>query len=78
MADDDGVVGGIKCVADNGGPAKEFGCIARIVAAWKVRLEMLADEICRGHAPVAPVSTRTSCQYCHLTPVCRIGEYDFL
>lgn len=78
VADDEGIVPGGKSVADAGGDLADYGSIAEIVADWHYRLEALGRELQQGRAAVAPASVRTSCRYCHLAPVCRIGEYDFL
>ena len=40
---------------------------------WQLSLQNLADEFLAGHAVVSP-KTRTTCQYCHLSSLCRIGE----
>ena len=44
-----------------------------VEARWGDALGALAGEIAAGHAPVAPRNIRTTCQYCGLQPLCRIG-----
>jgi len=43
------------------------------VAQWRTTLEGIAEEYQQGVARVDPLSA-TTCQYCHLSPVCRIKE----
>ena len=78
IADDEAIVPGVKSVADSGGYLADYGSIAEIVADWQGRLQVLSRELQQGRAAVAPASVRTSCRYCHLDPLCRIGEYTFL
>ena len=40
---------------------------------WREALENLAREFAQGRATVAPLNDM-ACQYCHLSPVCRIRE----
>lgn len=43
------------------------------VAQWRLTLEVIAEEYQQGVARVDPLSA-TTCQFCHLGPVCRIKE----
>ncbi|MGB3621936.1 MAG: PD-(D/E)XK nuclease family protein, partial [Ketobacter sp.] len=45
------------------------------VQQWKHTLELLAQEFLQGHATVTPLK-ETTCQYCHLSSVCRIKELN--
>lgn len=42
--------------------------------SWRTALEALAQEYIQGVARVAPLNP-TTCQYCHLGPLCRIKEH---
>ncbi len=44
------------------------------LARWRTSLERLAAEISEGVATVSPKDLQKSCQYCKLTPFCRIRE----
>jgi ATP-dependent helicase/nuclease subunit B len=57
---------------------EHFKSLDEVIHLWKGKIEFLADEVRQGIAVVAPVSIHTSCQYCDLGPMCRIGEIDFL
>ena len=43
------------------------------VGEWRQTLEQLALEYQQGVASVTPLNNQV-CQYCHLSPVCRIKE----
>lgn len=57
---------------------EDFSSLDDVIDLWKGKIELLADEVRQGIATVSPVSVHTSCQYCDLGPMCRIGEIDFL
>ena len=59
-------------------PMENFGDFSAVIRFWKEKIEWLAREIREGAAMVSPVSRNTSCRYCDLSPVCRIGEIAFL
>ncbi|MEX2367811.1 MAG: PD-(D/E)XK nuclease family protein, partial [Pseudohongiellaceae bacterium] len=40
---------------------------------WQLSLQSLADEFLSGYLAISPKSN-SSCQYCHLAPLCRINE----
>ncbi len=46
-----------------------------LLKEWRVAIECLADEYCRGVARVAPQKEST-CRYCHLHHCCRIREQE--
>ena len=85
IAADDTIIPGVKPVVEDVGPeaggkdAKDGNeGIAAVVGRWRAGLEALAEELFSGYAPIAPVSIRTSCQYCDVAPICRIGECEYL
>ncbi len=45
-----------------------------VLAEWRVTLERLGGEFRAGRAEVAPKDFPRTCQYCSLTPLCRIQE----
>jgi hypothetical protein len=63
---------GIKPMIDvDGADTQQFWSDQKI--RWHRRLEDLAGEFLGGDAQVLP-QTDSSCKYCHLKDVCRIGE----
>lgn len=69
----EGIVPGAGPLVDAGGGMNGDDHLTDLIAKWRVRLAAIADEIRKGHAPVAPVSTADTCRYCELGPFCRIG-----
>jgi len=59
-------------------PMETVSAITAVIDRWQKQIESLADEIRQGYAAVAPVAINTSCKYCELGPLCRIGEVGFL
>ena len=45
---------------------------ANDIESWRETLSSLADEFLRGNCAVDPLVN--SCKYCHIKPVCRIGD----
>lgn len=45
----------------------------QLLCEWKKTLETLANDFCEGVAAVDP-ATVTTCQYCELSPLCRIND----
>ncbi|MBS0288294.1 MAG: PD-(D/E)XK nuclease family protein [Proteobacteria bacterium] len=41
---------------------------------WTDKLTLLAQEFSEGIAKVAPMYAKTTCQYCHLSALCRVNE----
>lgn len=54
---------------------EHFSSLSDVIAFWKGKIHVLAEEVRRGVAPVMPVSLAKSCRYCDLKPLCRIGEW---
>jgi probable DNA repair protein len=44
------------------------------LAGWEAALAQLAEGYAQGHAAVAPRKRAVTCRYCHVAPLCRIGE----
>jgi RecB family exonuclease len=44
------------------------------IQGWRVVMEALATSFRQGYAAVDPKKGKQTCQYCDLTPLCRIGE----
>ena len=44
------------------------------IHGWRGVMETLATSFRQGHAAVDPKKAKQTCQYCDLTPLCRIGE----
>ncbi|RJP89874.1 MAG: hypothetical protein C4518_09695 [Desulfobacteraceae bacterium] len=61
-----------------GRDAQPFAAMKDVIAFWRQKIEILAEEVRQGVATVAPVSVNKTCLYCGLGPLCRIGETDFL
>jgi probable DNA repair protein len=47
-----------------------------LTARWQQSIENLSMEFSAGFAPVSPVNRPSTCQYCHLQGLCRIGEIE--
>lgn len=45
-----------------------------ILLSWQDSLSAIANEFLSGYAAVDPKSVNSSCTWCHLGPLCRIGE----
>jgi probable DNA repair protein len=58
--------------------AAPFAAMPEIIAFWRQKIEILAEEVRLGVAVAAPVSGLTTCRYCPLGPLCRIREAGFL
>jgi ATP-dependent helicase/nuclease subunit B len=41
---------------------------------WRVVLEKLGDDFYHGHAEVNPKNGESTCEYCHLSTLCRVDE----
>jgi probable DNA repair protein len=50
--------------------------LAERIDAWRGTVEALATAFRRGHAAVDPKKPNETCEYCDLTPLCRIGERE--
>lgn len=48
--------------------------LAERIQGWRAVMEALATNFRQGHAAVDPKKRKQTCQYCDLTPLCRIGE----
>jgi len=46
------------------------------IQGWRGVMEALATSFRQGHAAVDPKKAKQTCQYCDLTPLCRIGELN--
>jgi len=49
-----------------------------LLEEWRRVLEKLGEDFRAGRAPVDPKDGSKTCQYCELTPLCRIHEHDGL
>jgi probable DNA repair protein len=61
----------LRVPEDVGGP--ELRSWPAVEAHWRRAFETLAIEVREGHAAVTPRDTHTTCRYCGLQPLCRIG-----
>jgi RecB family exonuclease len=50
--------------------------LAERIHAWRGTMEALATAFRQGHAAVDPKKPKQTCQYCGLTPLCRVGERE--
>lgn len=47
-----------------------------LIEQWQTTLNQLTEDFCLGKAAVDPKKFPTTCTYCHLASVCRIGEMN--
>ncbi len=73
VARDAGVVPGVGAFSTDR-QAQEYASWEALLASWRVRLELLAQELLAGRAEVDPKDPSKTCRYCPLPPLCRIHE----
>jgi ATP-dependent helicase/nuclease subunit B len=78
VAADEQLIPGARGPETSRSVMEHFKSLDEVIHLWKGKIELLADEVRQGVAAVSPVSVHTSCLYCDLGPMCRIGELDFL
>jgi RecB family exonuclease len=71
---DDAIAHGVRGLAAARKVLPDCKSIEEVMDFWRKKIESLAAEFKAGHAAVSPVSVHTSCRYCDIKPVCRIGE----
>ncbi len=71
---DDSIAPGVKGLAAARKVLPDCESIGEVIGFWREKIESLAAEFKTGHAAVSPVSIRTTCRYCDIKPLCRIGE----
>ncbi len=70
----DDLLPGVKVWTENRTELAESASWEDLLEHWHEVLDELAGEFREGHAEVLPLSTRSSCTYCDLHPVCRINQ----
>jgi hypothetical protein len=58
--------------------SREIGGWSQLLDHWRITLERLSDNFCRGEAAVNPKQYPATCAYCTLQPLCRITELALL
>jgi ATP-dependent helicase/nuclease subunit B len=74
IADEDGIAPGVRGLAAARKVLPDCKSIEEVIYFWREKLEYLAAEFKAGRAAVSPMSIHTSCRYCDIKPICRIGE----
>jgi ATP-dependent helicase/DNAse subunit B len=74
ITDDEMIAPGVKGLAAARKVLADCESIEDVIEFWKEKIKTLAVEFKEGEAAVSPVSIHTSCRYCDIKPVCRIGE----
>ncbi|MFN0318172.1 MAG: PD-(D/E)XK nuclease family protein [Burkholderiales bacterium] len=67
VAQDDGLLPGVS-------PLRDGESWPAFLGAWRKSLDRLAREFLAGHAAVDPKKYPSTCQYCHIGPLCRVKE----
>ena len=76
------LVAGESCLVGISESGEQAGCppkgppLAERIQAWRGTMEALATAFRQGHAAVDPKKPKQTCQYCELTPLCRVGERE--
>jgi probable DNA repair protein len=70
----DGVLPGVKPFDDDKKLTQQFGSWSALQAYWRKLMEGLARAYRDGDARVDPRKYPDACEYCSLTPLCRIHE----
>jgi ATP-dependent helicase/nuclease subunit B len=74
ITDDKSIAPGVKGLAAARKVLPDCKSIKEVIDFWREKLESLVSEFKSGQAAVSPVSIHTSCRYCDIKPICRIGE----
>jgi ATP-dependent helicase/nuclease subunit B len=67
---------GISEAGEQAGRPPKGPPLAERIQAWRGTMEALATAFRQGHAAVDPKTPKQTCQYCELTPLCRVGERE--